>query len=134
MQSFPILTPQDTQFSFIRKYTNRDNNLCFEIFDTLNKLYFHYTEEGSRLFELAIGELALKFVAVSTMPEIKMIKSYINTYADKWVYHYLSDNGIDLNKYLTYFNSGVLKDGNIFCMARIKSHRNGVSLWRGAFY
>ncbi len=75
--------------------------------------YFHYTEEGSRLFELAIGELALKFVAVSTMPEIKMIKSYINTYADKWVYHYLSDNGIDLNKYLTYFNSGVLKDGNI---------------------
>ena len=45
MQSFPILTPQDTQFSFIRKYTNRDNNLCFEIFDTLNKLYFHYTEE-----------------------------------------------------------------------------------------
>lgn len=45
MQSFPILTPQDTQFSFIRKYTNRDNNLCFEIFDTLNKLYFHYTEK-----------------------------------------------------------------------------------------
>ncbi len=75
--------------------------------------YFHYTEEGSRLFELAIGELALKFVAVSTMPEINMIKGYINTYSDKWVYHYLSDKGINLNKYLTYFNSGAVKDGNI---------------------
>ena len=74
--------------------------------------YFHYTEEGSRLFELAIGELALKFVAISTMPEINMIRNYINNYADKWVYHYLSDNGIDLNRYLTYFSSGAA-DGNI---------------------
>ncbi len=67
--------------------------------------YFHYTEEGSRLFELAIGELALKFVAVSTTPEINMIKNYIAKYKTQWTYHYLEDKGIDLNKHLTYFNS-----------------------------
>ena len=65
--------------------------------------YFHYTEDGSRLFELAIGELALKFVAVSTTPEINMIKNYIAEYGEKWTHHYLSDKGINLNKYLTYF-------------------------------
>ena len=74
--------------------------------------YFHYTEEGSRLFELAIGELALKFVAVSTMPEIASIKNYIKKYEDKWVYHYLEDNGINLNDYLTYFIQGQ-KNANI---------------------
>lgn len=75
--------------------------------------YFHYTEEGSRLFELAIGELALKFVAISTTPEINLIKNYINNYKDKWVYHYLLDKGINLNDYLTYFNSGAIHNGNI---------------------
>ena len=69
--------------------------------------YFHYTEEGSRLFELAIGQLALNFVAVSTTPEINMIKSYITKYKDNWVYNYLSDKGIQLEDYLTYYNRSI---------------------------
>lgn len=69
--------------------------------------YFHYTEEGSRLFELAIGELALNFVAVSTTPEINIIKSYITKYKDNWVYNYLSDKGIQLEDYLTYYNRSI---------------------------
>lgn len=74
--------------------------------------YFHYTEEGSRLFELAIGKLALNFVAVSTTPEIKAIKDYISKYNEKWVYNYLSDKGIQLEDYLTYFNRSTA-NGNI---------------------
>lgn len=68
--------------------------------------YFHYTEEGSRLFELAIGKLALKFVAVSTTPEIIRVKKYIEDYKDDWVTHYLQDDGININDYLTYYIGG----------------------------
>ena len=65
--------------------------------------YFHYTEEGSRLFELALGKLALKFVAVSTKPELDLIKKYISEYQERWVYKYLEDSNINLDDYLIYF-------------------------------
>lgn len=60
------------------------------------KHYYHYTVEGARLFELALGKLALSFVAVSTTPDIKTIKSFINNYGDKWVYEYLEYKDIKL--------------------------------------
>ncbi len=68
------------------------------------KHYYHYTSEGARLFELALGKLALAFVAVSTTPEIKEIKSLISQYGEQWVYEYLSYKNINLDDYLLYFS------------------------------
>lgn len=68
------------------------------------KHYYHYTSEGARLFELALGKLALAFAAVSTTPEIKEIKSLISQYGEQWVYKYLSYKNINLDDYLLYFS------------------------------
>lgn len=75
------------------------------------KHYYHYSNEGSRLFELALGELALKFVAVSSSAAIKEIKNLIDKYGDNWVDEYLANYNININKYLTYYKEK--NDGNI---------------------
>lgn len=67
------------------------------------KHYYHYTSEGARLFELALGKVALSFVAVSTTPEIKEIKNLIEIYSNNWVYEYLKLKNINLDDYLEYY-------------------------------
>lgn len=68
------------------------------------KHYYHYSSEGARLFELALGKLALAFVAVSTTPEINQIKNLIMTYGDDWVKEYLIYKNINIEQYLKYYN------------------------------
>lgn len=68
------------------------------------KHYYHYTSEGARLFELALGKLALAFVAVSSPPEIKEIKSLISVYKENWVDEYLKLKNININNYLEYYS------------------------------
>ena len=67
------------------------------------KHYYHYTSEGARLFELALGNLALAFVAVSSPPEIKEIKRLISVYPDNWADEYLKSKDININDYLEYY-------------------------------
>ncbi len=67
--------------------------------------YYHYSVEGSRLFELALSKLALAFVAVSTTPEIKEIKDLINLYGERWVDEYLLSKDININDYLIYYGA-----------------------------
>lgn len=67
------------------------------------KHYYHFTAEGARLFELALGQLALAFVAVSNPKDIKDIKSLISLYGDRWIYEYLAEKNINLDDYLQYF-------------------------------
>lgn len=68
------------------------------------KHYYHYSSEGARLFELALGKLALAFVAVSTTPEINQIKNLIMTCGDDWVKEYLIYKNINIEQYLKYYN------------------------------
>lgn len=68
------------------------------------KHYYHYSSEGARLFELALGKLALAFVAVSTTPEINQIKNLIMTYGDDWVKEYLIYKNINIEQYLKYYH------------------------------
>ena len=67
------------------------------------KHYYHYTNEGARLFELSLGVLALSFVAVSSQPEVKAIKSYIEKYNVDWYKHYLLDRNINIDDYLQLY-------------------------------
>ncbi len=67
------------------------------------KHYYHYTNEGARLFELSLGKLALLFVAVSSQPDVRLVKQYIMEYGDDWYRNYLFDKKINIDEYLEFY-------------------------------
>lgn len=64
------------------------------------KHYYHYTQKGSRLFDLALGPVALSFVAVSDPGTISDVKKVIEEYGDKWPDKWLEMRKLNINDYL----------------------------------
>ena len=61
--------------------------------------YYYLSENGRRLYELAIGKLALSFVGATDKESIAEIQSLENKYGHDWVDKWLDSRGISLNQY-----------------------------------
>jgi type IV secretion/conjugal transfer VirB4 family ATPase len=61
--------------------------------------YYISSVEGSRIIELALGPLALAFVAVSSKEDIAQIKLLIQKHGDQWVDVWLSRRNLSLAHY-----------------------------------
>ena len=59
--------------------------------------YYSVSENGRRLYELALGRIALAFVGASDKESIATIKHLISKYGDDWVHQWLEINGLKLN-------------------------------------
>lgn len=54
-----------------------------------------------RLYELALGKLALSFVGATDLESLAQIKALVDTHGElKWVKYWLAEKNIDLNDYL----------------------------------
>lgn len=62
--------------------------------------YYFASEQGRRLYDLALGPMALAFVGASSKEDIEHIKSLEEKYGDKWVNEYLRQRGLSLNNYI----------------------------------
>ncbi|HEK2843862.1 TPA: VirB4 family type IV secretion/conjugal transfer ATPase [Proteus mirabilis] len=62
--------------------------------------YYYVSENGRRLYDLALGPLALAFVGASDKESIASIKQLQNKYGHEWVNEWLNNRGIDINNYL----------------------------------
>jgi len=62
--------------------------------------YYCISEEGRRLYDLALGEFALAFVGASDKDSIATIKKLKKSYGHHWVKHWLNARGLNLNDYL----------------------------------
>ena len=62
--------------------------------------YYYTSEKGRRLYDLALGPLALAFVGSSDKESIAMIKSLIVQYGDGWVHEWLKRKQLRLDSYL----------------------------------
>lgn len=62
--------------------------------------YYCVSEAGRRLYELALGPLALAFVGATDKESIATIQHLEAKYGDQWVDHWLSSRGLKLNNYL----------------------------------
>lgn len=61
--------------------------------------YYYVSEQGRRLYQLALGPLALAFVGATDPDSIATIKQLSETYGDGWVDEWLRTKGLDLNDY-----------------------------------
>jgi type IV secretion system protein VirB4 len=61
--------------------------------------YYYVSEKGQRLYQLALGPLALAFVGATDLDSIEHIKQLEKKYGAAWVSYWLSQKGIDINQY-----------------------------------
>jgi len=61
--------------------------------------YYYVSENGRRLYDLALGPLALAFVGSSDKESVAAIKRLEAKYGDAWVAEWLAARGLRLNDY-----------------------------------
>ena len=61
--------------------------------------YYYVSENGRRLYDLALGPLALSFVGASDKESLAAIQALASKFGDGWVHHWLAGRGLDLADY-----------------------------------
>ncbi len=61
--------------------------------------YYYVSENGRRLYDLALGPLALAFVGASDKESIAAIKSLESKFGHQWIGEWLSAKGLNLDEY-----------------------------------
>jgi type IV secretion system protein VirB4 len=61
--------------------------------------YYTVSEKGRRLFDLALGPLALAFVGVSDKDSVAAVRQLVKTYGAKWVNEWLRSRNLNLEDY-----------------------------------
>ena len=67
---------------------------------TPKRQYYYVSEKGRRLYDLALGPLALAFVGASDKESVATIKHLEARFGDQWVHEWLAGQGLKLNDYL----------------------------------
>jgi len=62
--------------------------------------YYYVSENGRRLYDLALGPLALSFVGASDKESVAVIKNLEAKHGNEWVHVWLAGRGLKLNDYL----------------------------------
>ena len=66
--------------------------------NAVKKRHYYYTSpEGRRLFELALGPLALAFTAVSSREDVARVLKIIDAHGENWREAWLRERGLDPN-------------------------------------
>ena len=61
--------------------------------------YYYVSENGRRLYDLALGPLALALVGASDKESVATIKTLEKKFGDDWVHEWLAGRGLNLNDY-----------------------------------
>ena len=67
---------------------------------TPKRHYYYVSEQGRRLYELAIGPLAMSFIGASDKDSIATIKMLESKHGKGWVNEWLRMRNLRLNDYL----------------------------------
>jgi len=62
--------------------------------------YYYVSENGRRLYDLALGPLALAFVGSTDKESIALIKQLEARFGNEWVSAWLTDRGLNINDFL----------------------------------
>jgi type IV secretion system protein VirB4 len=62
--------------------------------------YYYVSEQGRRLFDLALGPLALSFVGATDKESLATIAQLARVHGDDWIHHWLGDRRLDLADYV----------------------------------
>jgi type IV secretion system protein VirB4 len=61
--------------------------------------YYYVSENGRRLYDLALGPLAMSFVGASDKESLATVKNLETKFGEHWVHEWLASRGLNLNDY-----------------------------------
>ena len=99
----PNVTAREEDTSAIYKRLGL-NTRQIEIIATAipKRQYYYVSPYGRRLFELALGQFSLAFVAVSDPESLTYIRGLREDFGDEWIEHYLRDKNISMKNLIKY--------------------------------
>ena len=62
--------------------------------------YYYVSENGRRLYELALGPLAMAFIGASDKESVSIIKNFDSRFGEQWREKWLEEKGLRLEDYL----------------------------------
>jgi len=84
-------------YDFYKQFGLNDREIEI-IADAIPKQEYYYISPlGTRLFNLALDNIALSFVGASGKDDIKSIKNLIEEYGDEWVNYWLKKRGVNVD-------------------------------------
>ena len=86
-------------YDYYQQFGLNDTQISIIANATPKREYYYQSPMGTRLFNLALGPIALSFVGASGKEEISIIKKLYKKHRRKWVIHWLNYRGVEY-KYL----------------------------------
>jgi type IV secretion system protein VirB4 len=67
---------------------------------TPKRHYYYTSPEGRRLFDLALGPIALAFTGVSDKDQLRRVRHLAEQYGHAWPFFWLDEKGVDYERYI----------------------------------
>lgn len=81
-------------YDYYKQFGLNDTQIKIIVNATPKKEYYYQSPMGTRLFNLALGSIALSFVGASGKEDISKIKELHKKYGREWVIHWLHYRGV----------------------------------------
>lgn len=82
-------------YDYYKQFGLNDTQISIIVNATPKKDYYYQSPMGTRLFNLALGPIALSFVGASGKEDISKIKKLYKKYGKHWVIHWLHYRGVE---------------------------------------
>ena len=82
-------------YDYYKQFGLNDTQISIIVNATPKKEYYYQSPMGTRLFNLALGPIALSFVGASGKEDISKIKKLYKKYGREWVIYWLNYRGVE---------------------------------------
>ena len=82
-------------YDYYKQFGLNDTQISIVVNATPKKEYYYQSPMGTRLFNLALGPIALSFVGASGKEDISKIKKLYKKYGREWVIYWLNYRGVE---------------------------------------
>ena len=87
-------------YEFYAAFGLNDQEVSIIKHATPKRHYYISSPDGKRLIDLALGPIALAFMAVSDKEKVARVKQLIAIHGDNWPGEWLNEQGIPYEQYL----------------------------------
>lgn len=86
-------------YDFYKQFGLNDAQISIIVEAIPKREYYYVSPLGTRLFNLALGDVALSFVGASSKEQIKECKRLVEKYGESWPYEWMASRNVDYKKY-----------------------------------
>lgn len=87
-------------YDFYKQFGLNDAQITIIADAVPKREYYYMSPLGTRLFNLALGDVALSFVAASSKDQVKECKRLVEKYGEQWPYEWMAARNVNYKQYI----------------------------------